>query len=166
LFAFFLQLLLCYNLTTMEENPTPTPQEPAPESENSIQTRQTQKTTLAIIAVVGVIVLALLVVGAVFLFRTDPAETGKIRDIFIIFMALESFVIGLALIILIIQLAALTNLIQNEIRPILDSTNETVNTLRGTAAFLSDNLAEPVIKINSYIAGLKRMGDIFRTGPK
>jgi hypothetical protein len=150
----------------MEENSNPANEEAAPESEKSLRTRQTQKTTLAIIAVVGVVVLALLVVGAVFLFRTDPADTGKIRDIFIIFMALESFVIGLALIILIVQLATLINLVQNEIRPILNSTNETVNTLRGTAAFLSDNLAEPVIRINSYIAGLKRMGDIFRTGPK
>ncbi len=150
----------------MEENLTPIQEETPPESDKSRQTRQSQKITITIIAITAVIILALLVVGAVFLFRTDPADTGKIRDIFIIFMALESFVIGLALITLIVQLATLINLIQNEIRPILNSTNETVNTLRGTAAFLSDNLAEPVIKINSYIAGLKRMGDIFRTGPK
>ncbi len=164
--AFSLALRLCYNQITMEENLTPIQEETPPESDKSRQTRQSQKITITIIAITAVIILALLVVGAVFLFRTDPADTGKIRDIFIIFMALESFVIGLALITLIVQLATLINLIQNEIRPILNSTNETVNTLRGTAAFLSDNLAEPVIKINSYIAGLKRMGDIFRTGPK
>lgn len=150
----------------MEENPTPIQEEIETAEEKSPRPANARNSTLAIIAVATVIVLALLVVGAVFLFRTDPADTGKIRDIFIIFMALESFVIGLALIILIVQLATLINLVQNEIRPILNSTNETVNTLRGTAAFLSDNLAEPVIKINSYIAGLKRMGDIFRTGPK
>lgn len=150
----------------MEENPNPIHEEIETDAEKTPRPATARNSTLAIIAAAAVIVLALLVVGAVFLFRTDPADTGKIRDIFIIFMALESFVIGLALIILIVQLATLINLIQNEIRPILNSTNETVNTLRGTAAFLSDNLAEPVIKINSYIAGLKRMGDIFRTGPK
>jgi ABC-type sulfate transport system permease component len=150
----------------MEENPTLIQEEIEAAGEKSPRPANARNSTLAIIAIAAVIVLALLVVGAVFLFRTDPADTGKIRDIFIIFMALESFVIGLALIILIVQLATLINLVQNEIRPILNSTNETVNTLRGTAAFLSDNLAEPVIKINSYIAGLKRMGDIFRTGPK
>jgi ABC-type methionine transport system permease subunit len=150
----------------MEDNPTPVQEDTPVKPEESAQVQKAQKSTITIIAISAVVVLALLIVGAVFLFRTDPADTSKIRDIFIIFMALESFVIGLALIILIVQLATLINLIQNEIRPILNSTNETVNTLRGTAAFLSNNLAEPVIKINSYVAGLKRMGDIFRTGSK
>ncbi|MHC1784158.1 MAG: hypothetical protein AB9891_15635 [Anaerolineaceae bacterium] len=150
----------------MEDNPTPVQEDTPVKPEESTQAQKAQKSTITLIAISAVVVLALLIVGAVFLFRTDPADTGKIRDIFIIFMALESFIIGLALIILIVQLATLINLIQNEIRPILNSTNETVNTLRGTAAFLSNNLAEPVIKINSYVAGLKRMGDIFRTGSK
>ena len=77
-----------------------------------------------------------------------------IRDIFIIFMALESIFLGLILVVLIIQLARLINLLQNEIKPILNSTNETVSTLRGTTAFLSDNLVEPVIKMNEYFAGI------------
>jgi amino acid permease len=76
-------------------------------------------------------------------------------------MALESLVVGTALVVLIIQLATLINLLQNEVRPILKSTNETVNTLRGTSEFLSENLVEPVIKLNSYLAGLKRLFDLF-----
>ena len=43
------------------------------------------------------------------------------------------------------------------VRPILHATNETVNTLRGTAEFLGENLVEPVIKLNGYLAGLTRM---------
>jgi hypothetical protein len=66
-------------------------------------------------------------------------------------------VIGVAMIVLITQLASLINLLQNEIRPILNATNETVNTLRGTAEFLGDNVVEPVIKLNGYLAGLYRM---------
>jgi amino acid permease len=65
--------------------------------------------------------------------------------------------IGVALVILIIQLSNLINLLQNEIRPIINSTNETVNTLKGTAKFVSDNLAEPVIKVNQYAAMVKRI---------
>ena len=76
---------------------------------------------------------------------------------FIIVVALESLVIGVAMIVLITQLASLINLLQNEIRPILNATNETVNTLRGTAEFLGDNVVEPVIKLNGYLAGLYRM---------
>ena len=71
--------------------------------------------------------------------------------------AVESLVIGAALIILIVQVASLINLLQNEVRPILEATNETVNTLRGTTAFLSENVVEPVIKLNTYMAGLQRM---------
>jgi hypothetical protein len=48
-------------------------------------------------------------------------------------------------------------LLQNEIRPIVESTNETVSNLRGTTAFLSDNLVEPVIKANEYAAGFRQL---------
>jgi hypothetical protein len=61
------------------------------------------------------------------------------------------------LVVLIAQLAILINLLQNEIRPILDSTTETVNTLKGTTQFLSNNLTEPVIKLNEYLAMFKRI---------
>jgi len=77
-------------------------------------------------------------------------------------MALESLVIGVVLVILIVQMAILINLLQNEIKPILDSTNETVNNIKGTAIFLSDNLVEPVIKLNSTLAGFKRVIDFIR----
>jgi len=43
--------------------------------------------------------------------------------------------------------------LQNEIKPILDSINETTANLRGTTTFLSDSLVEPVIKLNEYLAG-------------
>jgi hypothetical protein len=111
--------------------------------------------------IVGALVLLALVVGFVVLMMlTGSDSVGKIRDIFIIFMALESFIIGVVLVILIVQLSILINLIQNEIKPILQATNETVNTLKGTTTFISDNLAEPVIKLNEYLAGLKKFFDV------
>lgn len=120
------------------------------------------KKGLIIAGIVGVIVLALIVFAVVMLLRSDVETTGRIRDIFIIFMALESLVIGVALVVLMVQLATLINLLQNEVKPILNSTNETVSTLRGTVTFLSDNLAEPVIKMNGYLAGLKAFMDVVR----
>jgi hypothetical protein len=82
---------------------------------------------------------------------------GRIRDVFIIVVALESLLIGVAMIVLVVQLASLINLLQNEVRPILKATTDTVNNLRGTAEFLGENVVEPVIKMNSYLAGLYRM---------
>jgi amino acid permease len=122
------------------------------------QIRQRRK--VLITAVVGGIIVLAGVIALVYYLLLDTTPTDKWRDILIIFMALEFLVIGFTMVILIVQLATLINLIQNELKPILDSTNETVNTLRGTATFLSDNLVEPVVKVNSYLAAFKRLFDI------
>jgi hypothetical protein len=108
----------------------------------------------------GLIVLALVVGFIILLMMTGAENVGKIRDIFLIFMALESLIIGIVLVILIVQMAVLINLIQNEIKPILKTTNETVNTLKGTTTFISDNLAEPVIKLNEYLAGFSKLVEV------
>ena len=118
------------------------------------------KIRLVVIGLVALVVLGLLIWGAIFLFQQDAGDTSHIRDIFIIFIALEVFVVGIALVILMVQLAALINLLQNEIKPILKTTNETANNLRGTAVFLSNNLTEPVIKLNQYLAALKKLLDL------
>jgi len=111
--------------------------------------------------IIGIVIFVLIVIGVIIsivaLARLPGATVAHIRDIFIIFMALVSLLTGMALVILMIQLARLTNLLQNEIKPILDSLNETISNLRGTTAFLSDNLAEPVIKLNEYMAGLSQL---------
>jgi hypothetical protein len=117
--------------------------------------------------VIGIVlVLAIIVAGVVLLFRADIDTTARVRDLFIILMALESMVIGAALIILIVQLATLINLLNNEVRPIIHSTNETVNTIKGTVTFLSDNLSEPVIKLNEVLAGIQKFFEIMRFGKR
>lgn len=133
-----------------EVNPVELETEPGPTGK--------KKTWLFIL--IAVLLIGLLVSGIVLLAVAGVETTAAVRDIFIILMALESIVIGVALIILVVQLASLTNLLQNEIKPILKSTSETVNTLKGTTAFLSDNLATPVIKVNSSLAGFKRLFDL------
>ena len=104
----------------------------------------------------GIVLLALIALGVFYLVKPSTDVT-RIRDIFIIFMALEFMIIGLALVIMIIQLATLINLLQSEVKPILESTNETANTLRGTAVFISENLTEPVIKFNEYLFAMRRV---------
>ena len=120
------------------------------------QTEQPQR-NIVVPIVIGIIVLLALLGVAIYFLLQPATPTDKIRDIFIIVVALESLVIGVALIILIVQLASLINLLQNEVKPILHATSETVNTLRGTAEFLGENVVEPVIKLNGYLAGMYRM---------
>lgn len=116
-----------------------------------------QNRTILIVAVVFIVLLAVIVGSIFFLVKQPLGEVARIRDIFIIFMAVQSLLTGLALVILLIQLARLINLLQNEVKPILDSTNETVSNLRGTTVFLSESLVEPVIKLNEYLAGLSQL---------
>jgi hypothetical protein len=128
-----------------------------------------QRLTMAGIIIAAIIVLGLFITGFVFLINpalTSYETVARLRDISIILMAIESIIISTALVILIIQIARLTNLIENEVKPILDSTNETVSNLRGTTKFLSDNLVEPVIKLNEVMAVLYRFSDIFKISGK
>lgn len=133
-------------LPVSEEYPTP----------RQTETEQPQK-NIVILIVIGAIVLLALLGVATYILLQPATPTDRIRDVFIIVVALESLVIGVALIILIVQLASLINLLQNEVKPILNATSETVNTLRGTAEFLGENVVEPVIKLNGYLAGIYRM---------
>lgn len=152
----------------MEENQTvpslpPSSQQTAGETVQPTDGEKKSKAPVGLI--IGGIVIVLVLIAAIVLLATSSLETtGKVRDIFIIFMALESLIIGVALIILIVQLATLINLLQNEIRPIIKSTNETVNTLKGTVAFISENLTQPVIQLNAYLAGIKQFFDLMRPG--
>jgi len=133
---------------------------PTPQSEQDSKPSE-QKTKRIIIAVIiGVVILLAALIFAIILLLQPTTPTDRIRDVFIIVVALESLVIGVALIVLIVQVASLINLLQNEVRPILNATNETVNTLRGTVEFLGENVVEPVIKLNGYLAGISRVIDL------
>lgn len=138
---------------------TPIPEKPelTVVEEAAQREAERQQRTIVITAVIVLTLLVAGIVAAVIGLLQPNTPTEKIRDIFIIFMALESLLIGVALIILIVQFASLINLLQNEVRPILDATNETVNHLRGTTEFLGENVVEPVIKLNGYLAGMQRM---------
>ena len=130
-----------------------------PQSDESPSSKEAERRSrnIVISVVIGIIVVLALLGVAIYFLLQPATPTDRIRDVFIIVVALESLVIGIALIVLIVQLASLINLLQNEVRPILTATSETVNNLRGTAEFLGENVVEPVIKLNGYLAGMNRM---------
>jgi hypothetical protein len=140
------------NETTSEIVRTPTPEQtPTP------QDAERRQSNIVALIIVGIAFLVILLGLVIYYLMLPTTPTDQIRDVFIIIVALESLVIGVALVVLIVQLASLINLLQNEVRPILTATNETVNNLRGTAEFLGENVVEPVIKLNGYLAGMNRV---------
>jgi hypothetical protein len=141
-------------------NATTPPQIPAPQQDVVDEiTRRRRRNIIIVVSIGAVLFLAILLFSIWYLLQ-PTTKTEQIRDVFVIFMALETLIIGVALVVLVVQLATLINLLQNEVRPMLESTNETMNTLRGTTAFLSENLVQPVIKLNEYLAGLQRVFEL------
>lgn len=146
-------------MSTPESAPPPaTPAPTAPPKKDEGMTEGQKKAAIIISSIVAFVVVAGLIWAAIALVN-NPTQAASVRDVFIIFMALEFMFIGATLVILIVQLAVLTNMLQHEIKPILESTNETVNTVRGTTLFVSENLVEPIMKLNSYVAALSSVMD-------
>ncbi len=139
----------------------PLDSETIPGTTSEEQQEELRRRQMAIAGLIAGMIFLLVLLFAGIIFLASPGtNTERIRDIMIIVVALEFMFLGVAMVILIVQLATLINLLQNEIIPIVESTNETANTLRGTAVFLSDNLSEPVIKLNQYMAGLVRLTEL------
>jgi ABC-type spermidine/putrescine transport system permease subunit II len=121
--------------------------------------------TLVIVAIVGaaVILLGLIIAAALWLVR-NPATAEAVRDAVIVMIALESLITGAAVIILVVQIARLTALLQNEVRPMLEASNETLRTVRGTTTFLSENMVRPVVRLSGAAAAVRRAIELIGLG--
>ncbi|HSQ27126.1 MAG TPA: hypothetical protein VLM80_08370 [Anaerolineales bacterium] len=130
------------------------------------QSAKSEQQRFMIFAIIFVVLVLVGIIASVYFLVQPTTDTAKIRDVFIIFMAIESLLIGIALVILMVQLARLINLMQNEIKPILDSTQDALGHLRGTTVFLSDNLVAPVLKLNEYMAGFSQFFQVIGLAKK
>jgi hypothetical protein len=77
-----------------------------------------------------------------------------VRDIAIILIAVETLVVGAFLIVLIWEIRSLTKMLREEILPIINSADQTVRTVRTTTSFVSENLVQPVARLNGFFAGI------------
>ena len=119
-----------------------------------------KKQGLSTVAKIGIgvgVVVGLAVIILVLVFLLDnPGTTATVRDLFIIVLAFESLVVGTLLVILIYQLITLTRMLRDDLKPMIESTQETLNTVKGTATFVSQRVTRPAIKASGYIAGISR----------
>jgi amino acid permease len=83
------------------------------------------------------------------------ALVSVIRDLMLIFLILQAILIGVALIAMVIQITALINLLQNEIQPILENTQQASKTVSGTAQFISKRVTAPVVRTFAVLAGAR-----------
>jgi hypothetical protein len=111
---------------------------------------------MILIASILVLMLIGFVLFAIWLASTRAETIAAVRDILIIALALESCLFGIVLMLLLVMVMRLVNMLEFEIKPILEKTNETVGTLRGTTNFVSQNVVRPAIRTKAQMAGIRQ----------
>lgn len=79
---------------------------------------------------------------------------ATVRDVAIIFLALESIIIGIILLVLIWEVRNLAKMLRDDVKPILQSVDETTRTVRGTTTFVSNNFVTPLVRVSSFTSGI------------
>lgn len=121
--------------------------------------------TIALITVVAVMIL-FVIASIGYGLVTHPIFTSILRDISIIVLAFVTVIIGVFLMVLIFQLQSLIVVLRDEIRPILESANQTASTVRGTTTFLSDAVVSPMINAASYVSAVRASLKVVTTGSR
>ncbi len=107
----------------------------------------------------GFFLVAILI--AIWLYN-NPERAEVIRDIFIIYVGLGIFVLIPLLMILIVvliylalKLNDLTLMVHREVIPMLTNIQTTLNNVKGTTTFISDQAVKPVISTASSFAAVR-----------
>src|SRR5574341_1758698 len=124
-----------------------------------------QARNIIIAGVVALVSFAIVLIVAAILLAANAATTAPlvevVRDLLIIVLALTMLVIGAAVTVLLIQIARFVNLLTNEVQPLIETTTDTLQTVRGTAQFISKHVTEPVIATAGALSGIaKVVGDV------
>lgn len=116
---------------------------------------------VALIAAIALGVLTVLLIAAAVLLAFNAERAAPvveiIRDVIVIVIALEFAVIGAALVVFLVQVSRFINLMNNEVKPILDSAQDTANALRGTAIFVNRHATRPIIDAAAALGGFSRV---------
>lgn len=108
---------------------------------------------------IALVFVLIFVIGIVVALVTDAQQTAAkfqiIRDLFIIVLSLQGILIIAALAVLILQVARLVNLLQNEVMPILNNARETLNAAKGSVEFVGTNVTDPLIRAGGFLAGAR-----------
>lgn len=115
------------------------------------------KRTLTWIGVIAAVVVLVIIIG--FVLMIQAGVTGTVRDVIIIILALESLIVGTLMVVLVIQVIALVKMMREEIKPLLESAQDTLESARGTTTFVSKKVITPAISIASTAAGIKRVAE-------
>jgi len=133
------------------EAPQPSIQPPQLEQEKLVPTKY------VVGGVVIVTILTVLFIATIVFLANNYASTIEaLRDIFVIILSLVSCLFGIIIVILTVMVVRLVNMIEFEIKPVLERTNETMMMVRGTTTFMSENIVKPATTASGYAAAIRQ----------
>jgi ABC-type protease/lipase transport system fused ATPase/permease subunit len=112
---------------------------------------------------IGIAVIAVLILLG-FAFMIAAGVIDEVRDIVIILLAVESLIIGGVTLFLLYQMIMLLTLIREELIPLIQSAQDTVNSARGTTVYVSRKIIVPSAKAATTVARLQTMARVLFRG--
>lgn len=123
--------------------------------------RQVRRRMILItIAIVIIVVMIVLIFAGLIL----KGWLDEFRDIVIILLAFESLVIGGVTLFLLYQIIMLITLLREELIPLIQSAQDTVNSARGTTVYVSRKIVVPSAKAATTVARLQAMARVLFKG--
>lgn len=129
-------------------------------SKSSVDKKKSRRMTAIGIGVAVMLVL----IAAGFVLMIRGGVTGVVRDIIIIFLAVESLVLVGLMAALVIQMTLLVRMMRDEVRPLIASAQETVNSARGATQFVSRKIITPTANAAASAARIARMFQVLFKG--
>lgn len=114
-----------------------------------------QRVGVVLVILLTVALLGLGLYGACGSNTTKTEVVGCVRDVAIVVLVLETFVVTLLLALIVLLFGRIISTIQDEIMPILHSAKHTVDTVQGTTTFVSDAFVAPLIGIAGFGSAIK-----------
>ena len=112
---------------------------------------------------IGILVILVLVLFS-FALMIAAGVIDIVRDVVIILLATESLIIGGVTLFLLYQMIMLVTLLREELIPLIQSAQETVNSARGTTVYVSRKIVVPSAKAATTVARLQAMARVLFRG--
>ena len=112
---------------------------------------------------IGIVVIAVMII-LVFAAMIAAGVIAEVRDVVIILLAVESLVIGGVTLFLLYQIIMLVTLIREEVIPLIQSAQDTVNSARGTTVYVSRKIVVPSVRAATTVARLQAMARVLFRG--
>jgi hypothetical protein len=108
--------------------------------------------------VVAAVVFIAIIVGLFLLGSDDQSALEKLRDIAVIFIVLLSLVTVILLAAITAALGFLAFQIKDRVIPLLEEATGTVNRVRNTTNFMTEEAVKPIIAFAGNLSKIRQMG--------